>query len=326
MRKVFLAVGVLATCLLAWAQAVSTAQIAGTVRDSSGLAVPAAEVTATQTETGAVRSTQTAADGTYVLLNLPIGPYRLEVSKSGFSKFVQPGIVLQVNTNPTVDVTLQVGSVTEQVTVEAGAALVETHSTGVGQVIDNQRILELPLNGRQPTTLVYLSGLATERNGNDLANGGGNLNSARNYPTIVLNVAGGLSNGMTYLLDGGTHNDPYNNQNLPFPFPDALQEFKVETSALPAQYGHHSAAAVNAVTKSGTNAFHGSAFEFLRNAQLNARNFFDTTRQTIKRNQFGGTIGGPIQRDKLFFFAGTRDSRTAPIPAARWPTSRRLPC
>src|SRR5436853_2306502 len=128
------------------------------------------------------------------------------------------------------------------------------------------------------------------------------LNSgSRNYPTQIISIAGGLSTGATFLLDGGTHNDPYNNLNMPFPFPDALQEFKVETSALPAQYGQHAYAAVNAVTKSGTNQFHGDLFEFLRNGRLNARNFFATQRDNLKRNQYGGTLGGPVLKDKLFF-------------------------
>jgi len=126
----------------------------------------------------------------------------------------------------------------------------------------------------------------------------------RNYPTVVVSVAGGQGNGLTYLLDGANYQDPYNNLSLPLPFPDALQEFKVETSALPAQYGFHAAAAVNAVTKSGTNEFHGDAFEFLRNGDLNARDFFAATRDTLKRNQYGGVVGGPVKKDKLFFFGG----------------------
>ena len=116
---------------------------------------------------------------------------------------------------------------------------------------------------------------------------------------VVVAVAGGISNGTTFLLDGAMHNDAYNNLNYPLPYPDALQEFKVETSALPAQYGFHSAAAVNAVTKSGGNQFHGDAFEFLRNGKFNARNFFAPKRDTLKRNQFGGTIGGPIVKNRL---------------------------
>ena len=126
----------------------------------------------------------------------------------------------------------------------------------------------------------------------------------RTIPTVTISVAGGQANGITYIMDGGTHNDPFNNLNLPTPFPDALQEFKVETSALPARYGHHAASAVNLVTKSGTNKFHGDVFEFVRNYRFNARNFFAPARDSLKRNQFGGTLGGPIVKNKLFFFGG----------------------
>ncbi|HXP87631.1 MAG TPA: TonB-dependent receptor [Bryobacteraceae bacterium] len=279
-----------------WGQG-ATAQINGTVRDASGLEVPGAEVKVTQTATGAIRTVNTGAGGFYVFTNLPIGPYILEVTKEGFNKYVQSGIVLQVDADATIDAALKVGAVSEQVVVEAGAAMVETHSTGIGQVVDNQRVLEMPLNGRNPIELVFLAGMASYP-------GNGAINTVRNYPTVVVSVAGGQGNGLTFLLDGANYQDPYNNLSLPLPFPDALQEFKVETSALPAQYGFHAAAAVNAVTKSGTNAFHGDAFEFLRNGDLNARDFFAATRDTLKRNQYGGTAGGPIKKDKLFFFAG----------------------
>ena len=289
--------GVFLACLAVWAQ--GTAQINGTVRDSTGLAVADATVKVTQTATGAMRTANSGADGAFVLPNLPIGPYLLEVTKDGFTKYAQSGIVLQVDSNPTIDVGLKVGAVTEQVLVQADANMVETHTTSVGTVVDNQRVVEMPLNGRNATQLVFLAGMATIGGAN-----GGFLNSVRNYPTVMISVAGGVANQQTYALDGANHNDAYNGLNLPLPFPDALQEFKVETSALPAQYGLHSTAAVNAVTKSGTNGFHGDVFEFFRNGDLNARDFFAPTRDTLKRNQFGGTIGGPIRRDKLFFFAG----------------------
>ncbi len=275
------------------------AQINGTVHDASGLAVPGAEVKVTQTATGLVRQATTGADGGYTLSSLPVGPYLVEVSKDGFSKYVQSGIVLQVDSNPTIDAALKIGSVTEQVMVTADAAMVETHSTGVGTVVDNKRVMEMPLNGRNATELVFLAGMATIGGAN-----GGFLNSVRNYPTVMISVAGGVANQQTYALDGSNHNDAYNGLNLPLPFPDALQEFKVETSALPAQYGMHSSAAINAVTKSGTNELHGNVFYFLRNGDLNARDFFAPTRDTLKRNQFGGTLGGRIIKDKLFYFGG----------------------
>ncbi|MBV9503492.1 MAG: TonB-dependent receptor, partial [Acidobacteriia bacterium] len=289
-----LACSFLLGCVFASAQ---TAQISGAVRDASGLAIPGATIKATQTATGAVRTSNSGPDGSYVLANLPIGPYMLEVTKEGFSKYVQNGIVLQVDTTPSIDVPMRVGSVNEQVTVEANAAQVETRTTSIGQVVDTQRVLEMPLNGREVHELIFLAGMANYP-------GAASLNTVRNYPTVVVSVAGGLPDSVAYSLDGIIHQDPYNNLSLPLPFPDALQEFKVETSAIPAQYGYHSTAVVNAVTKSGTNQFHGDLFEFLRNGDLNARDFFAAQRDTLKRNQFGGTIGGPIRKDKLFFFGG----------------------
>ena len=247
------------SCGAAWAQGVSTAQMSGVVKDATGAVLPGAEVDATQTDTGLKRSTITDETGSYTLTNLPVGPYKVEVILPGFRTYVQTGIILQVNSNPVVNAVLEVGQVSEQVEVQADAALVETRQTGVGQVIDNQRVLELPLNGRQATELIFLAGIATPTTGAGLNSG------VRNYPTVEISVAGGQSGGIAYMLDGASHNDPYNNLNLPLPFPDALQEFKVETSALPAQYGHHASAAVNGVTKSGTNEIHGDAFEFLRN-------------------------------------------------------------
>jgi len=288
----------------AWAQA--TSQIQGVVQDATGAAVPGAEVKATQTETGATRTVNSGAEGGYVLSNLPTGPYRLEVSKAGFSTYVQTGIVLQVASNPTVDVALKVGAITEQVQVEANASLVETQSTGIGAVIENQRILELPLNGRNPTDLIQLAGAAVPQG----AASSRSMQGGQSY-----SVAGGQSFGVAYLLDGATHNNPYDALNLPLPFPDALQEFKVETGSLTAVNGGHSGASVNAVTKSGTNEFHGDAFEFLRNGAVNGRSYFATKNDSLKRNQYGGTVGGPIKRNKLFFFGGYQGTRTRQDPA-----------
>ena len=288
-----------------WAQAQGAAQIQGTIQDASGSAVPGAEVKATQTDTGIVRTTVSGNDGSYVLPNLPIGPYRLDVNKQGFNAYAQTGIVLQVATSSTVDVALKVGAVTEAVEVQANATMVDTQTTGVGQLVENQRILELPLNGRQATDLIQLAGAAIPAGKNGTAGMQGGQNIA---------VAGGQLSGIAYFLDGTLYNNPFDATNLPFPFPDALQEFKVETSTLTAQNGLHSAAAINAVVKSGTNELHGDLFEFIRNGDLNARNFFAQKRDTLKRNQYGGTVGGPIKKDKLFFFAGYQGTRTRSDP------------
>jgi hypothetical protein len=284
-----------------------TAQIQGIVQDSSGAAVAGAAIKATQIETAAVRAVTSGADGNYVIAELPVGPYRLEVSKEGFSTYVRTGIVLQVATNPTIDIQLKLGAVTEQVQVQADAALVESASTSIGQVIDNQRILDLPLNGRQVTDLIQLTG-ATVTAG---VTGTGGIPGG-----VYLSVAGGQTFGVGYFLDGLLYAAGDSATNYPFPFPDALQEFKVETSSMGAQNGQKSGAAINAVTKSGTNAFHGDAFEFLRNGDFNARNFFAAQRDSLKRNQFGGVIGGPIRKNKIFFFAGYQATRVRTDPTA----------
>ena len=287
-----------------WAQSISTSQIRGTVQDPSGAAVAGAEVRLTQTATGAVRTATSAADGAYTLPDLSVGTYRLEITKAGFSKYVQTGIELQVGVNPTIEVSLTVGAVTQEVTVQAEAATVDTTSTGVGEVIAPQQVQDLPLNGRQLTDLLYLSGGVSE-----------GRSFRASYPSsAVPSIAGGAQGSVAYWLDGGTHNDPLSNQNLPLPFPDTVQEFKVETSSLPAQYGTHPSGAVNVITKSGTNQFHGDVFEYLRNDIFDATNTaFDSegapyVRDNLKRNQFGGTVGGPIKKDKLFFFLGWQET------------------
>ena len=312
---VFLA---LAMSVATWAQ---TSQLNGTVRDASGSAIPGATVKATQTATGVSRTTASGADGTYVLPNLPGGPYMVEITKEGFNRYTQTGITLEVGAAPTIDVAMQVGSVNEQVTVEATALQTETRSASIGQVVDNTRIMELPLNGRDVHQLIFLAGMANYP-------GQGSLQSVRNYPTVVVSVAGGAPDSVAYNLDGVIHQDPYNNLSLPLPFPDAVQEFKVEWNSIPPQYGYHSTATVNAVTKSGTNQLHGDLFEFLRNGKLNANDFFNNktglARDTLKRNQFGGVLGGPIKKDRTFFFGAYQRTmlrsdgvqRTAFIPTA----------
>jgi Carboxypeptidase regulatory-like domain len=290
-------------CASVWAQA--TAQIGGTVRDQSGAVLPGVEVTVTRTDTGIRRNAVTNETGTFVLPNLVVGPYRLEAALPGFRTFVQTGIILQVNSNAVINPVLEVGQVTESVEVQANVTQVETRSTAVGQVIENERILELPLNGRQVTDLITLSGAAvqTGSSGNQSMPGGANIS-----------IAGGLSFGVSYALDGAMHNDPYAGSNLVMPFPDALQEFRVEAAGLSANSGMKSGGAVNAVTKSGTNEFHGDLFEFVRNYKFNARDYFALNRDSLKRNQYGGTIGGPIKQNKLFFFGGYQGTKTRSDP------------
>jgi hypothetical protein len=278
----------------------ATAELNGRVADESGAVLPGATVTVTQTATGLVRTVVTDSSGAYLISNLPTGPYRLEVALQGFRSYVQTGIVLQVGATPTINATLALGTLEEAVTVEAAAPLVDVRSAGISNVVEQQRIVELPLQGRQVTDLLVISGAAVQQA----------TVSARGFPGGVnISVAGGLPTGVGYTLDGATHNNPQQNANLPLPFPDALQEFRVATSGLSAQNGVHSGAAVNAVTKSGTNRFSGNVFEFLRDHRFNSISPFALVGPDgkklddgLKRNQFGGTFGGPIVKDKLFFF------------------------
>jgi hypothetical protein len=293
-------------------QSVSTSQISGVVQDQSGAGVANAEIVLTQTDTGQAHKIASSPSGSYIIPDLPAGNYTLQVSSQGFNTYLQKDIALDVGTNPQINVKLSLGTVTQEVIVESNSATVETESTGVGQVIDRVQVVELPLNGRDPDQLIALAGATTTAVGGD-------LNSNKNFPTIAIAVAGGLPNGVAFILDGGTHNEPTNNLNMPQPMPDALQEFKVETSALPAQYGDHAAAAVNAITKSGGNKFHGDAFEFIRNYALNAYGYFGNPKLNpyadgLKRNQFGGVIGGPIIKDKLFFFGGYEGTVLRSVP------------
>jgi len=298
----------LLTSGLAFGQAVS--QISGTTRDQSGAVVPGVEVTAIKTDTGTRRTAVTNDAGEFVIPNLLIGPYRIEAAKAGFRTYVQTGIELQVDSSPNIPVTLGVGAVNETISVEANATQVETQKLGVGTVMENERILDLPLNGRTPTDLIALTGAAVQT---------GTSVAWSMQTGVTYSVAGGASFGMYYGLDGAPFMNMYDSTNLPLPFPDALEEFKVETSAQNAQTGTHSGAQVTSVTKSGTNTFHGDAFEFFRNGDLNARNFFSAKQDTLKRNQFGGVIGGPIRKNKIFFFAGyqgtTLRSSAAPTTA-----------
>jgi len=281
----------------AWGQ--STAQIHGTVQDSTGAGVPGAEIKATQTDTGTVRTVVSGTAGGYVLTNLPIGPYQLEVTKEGFTKANQTGIVLQVNADPAVDIALKVGSINEQVNVEANAALVETRSSGVGTVVETQRIVELPLNGRQVTDLVTLNGGAVQTGSSDTR-----LFSNRPYISIAGMASLPLGGGQVdWIMDGTSHWDFMSGTTMPIAMPDAVQEFKVETTGLAAARGNN--ASVEMVTRSGTNTLHGNLFEFIRNDGFgSAREYLASKDSTYKRHQFGGTIGGAIKKNKLFFFGG----------------------
>lgn len=276
--------------------------IFGTVTDSTGSLVVGATVSIAQTETGQTRTVTSNERGDYIATQLPIGEYTVSATLSGFKKFVQTGIRVQVDENRQVPIVLQVGDVAESVTVQAEIAQVDTRAGTLREVVDSKRIVELPLNGRNALDLQRLVA------------GAGSVADRGQGQNTTISINGSRQNGNNYVLDGGDNHDPYFNSPSVFPPPDALEEFSINTSSYSAEYGRNAGALMNAVTRSGTNSLHGSLFEFLRNDKLNARNFFSNTVPPFKRNQFGGTVGGKIIRDRTFFFVsyqGTRD-RSAP--------------
>src|ERR1039458_2256442 len=283
-------------------QAVSIATVTGRIVDPSGAVVVGAQVKITAVDTATVHVAVTDSSGTYSFPSLTIGAYTLEVTAPGFQTYIQKGIKLQVNDAPQINTTLKVGAVSDKVEVQADATMVQTQQNMVSQVMDQQRIVELPLNGRDPTQLITISGAAVNHSD------GTNTGNKSFYTSQSIAIAGSAGDRSAERRDGGDNNDSFTNVNMPFPFPDALAEFSVETSVLPARNGLHPGGLVNAVTKSGSNQWHGDAFEFVRNGDVNALNYFATKQDSLKRNQFGGTFGGRIIPNKLFFFGGIQET------------------
>ena len=286
--------------LLSHAQGLGS--IAGRVLDPNGAPVTSARVVVMQEGTGFSRTATADTDGLYVLPSLEPATYIISVDAPGFSTSKQNGIVLLADQTLTVNLSMKLGSTTEVVTVTSNALQVDTSTSTLKQVIEQERISELPLNGRNAAQLTLLVPGAV-----NAPNGGADQGATKTFPSAVTYSANGSrQNTISYQLDGGNYVDEYTNVNQPFPFPDALQEFSVQTSNYSAEYGENAGGVVNVITKSGTNSFHGDAFEFVRNPYFNAQNFFatPTTPDRVKRNQYGGTFGGPVIRDKTFFFLG----------------------
>ncbi|MGH9403072.1 MAG: TonB-dependent receptor domain-containing protein, partial [Terriglobia bacterium] len=289
----------------------TTASLGGTVTDTSGAVVPGAKVTVENTGTGYRRIAATGPAGAYLFPNLPVGAYTLAVRKAGFSTYVQRGITLTVNQAATQMIKLQVGQVAQQVVVQSNTPLVTTQSATLGQLVNQRSIVDLPLNGRDVQQLVFLAAGTTDVTGHYCGVGcEGGIIPGEQYAM----VNGTMANSVNYQLDGTDNTDPYINTNLPFPNPDAVQEFNVQTGNMSAAYGNAVGGVVNVVTKSGTNQVHGDGFEFVRNGALNARNFFAPTEDALKRNQFGGSVGGPVKKDKLFFFGTYQGTRIHTAP------------
>src|SRR6266576_2178636 len=306
----------------AFGQAI-TGTLLGTVLDSSGAAISGAEVTATNLDTGVSHSTSSGAEGYYTVPSLPPGRYRVTVKFSGFKTGVSPENVVQVQQTTRIDFTLSAGAVTEQVEVTSEAPLVQSTSSDIGSVIGTKEINNLPLNGRLFEQLVTLTPGAAASGWSDFAENP----SAAGAVTPTQAVVNGLPwSGNLYMVDG-VHNEEPLNAFISITTPlAAIQEFKIETSNPTAEYGSFGGAVVNLTTKSGTNEFHGEVFEYIRNDAFNARDFFAVKKAPYKSNQFGGALGGPIKKDKLFVFgdyqqllqhSGVTNVRTVPTALQR---------
>ena len=285
--------------LLSHAQGLGS--IVGTVTDPSGAAIASAKIKATQAATSFSRQVESNTDGYYVISSLSPAVYAVTVEARGF-RIEKQDVTLLADQTLTLNAKLQVGIANQVVEVAENTVQVDTATSTLKQVIEGQRIAELPLNGRNAAQLTLLVAGAVNS-----PNGGADQGATKTFPGAVTFSANGTrQDTISYQLDGGNYVDEYTNVNQPFPFPDALQEFSVQTSNYSAEYGENAGGVVNVITKSGTNNFHGDGFEFVRNPDFNAQNYFatPTTPDEIKRNQFGGTLGGPIIHDKTFFFGG----------------------
>ena len=316
MRSLLRTLLILTSCLCIvsthlYAQALGV--MTGSVTDPSGAAVPRARITATETGTGFERSIATDDTGHYTLPSLRPTDYSLTVEATGFAKYIQRNVRLIADQTATIDVQLKVGSTAETMTVSAIAAdapLVDAATPTLTEVVGNTRIEELPLNGRAVAQLIALVPGSAGASPTVVA-------AQSSLPGSVQPSINGARNAQTgYLLDGAPFLDQYYNTNIPFPFPDSLQEFSVQTSTYSARYGGNAGAVVNVVTKSGTNSLHGNLFGFNRNQAYNAANAFSGAVDPLHRTDFGGTLGGPVYipwlyngRDHTFFFFGYQGTR-----------------
>jgi hypothetical protein len=283
-----------------------SASIHGSVLDETGGTISGAKVTAVNTDTGLQRSTTSNSQGTYLLVQLPVGHYRLYGEANGFKKYVQEGISLDVNQAATVLIHLVVGSATQEVEVTADAPVIESTSTNLGQTVGEREILDLPLNGRQFTQLGLLqTGVVPLTPG--LLEAGGSLRAGQAYA-----VNGQRPESNNYLIDGADNFDTVDGGFVMEPPVDAIAEFRILTHTANAEFGHSTGSTTNIITRSGTNDFHGSFWDFVRNNAMDAKSFFADSVEPLERNQFGGTFGGPIKKDKTFFFLyyeGVRDQQ-----------------
>jgi hypothetical protein len=300
--------GLLAILITYDAQAAPSGKILGTVNDPSRAIVPGAVIVARNEATGNEQTAKGDNSGEFLFSSLPVGVYTVSVKHPGFRSYRREGVILQVDQAVQLEIPLQLGESLDTVTVESTTPQVDTRSGTISEVVTQKQISELPLNGRNVQQLVALQA------GVQITGRAYFYNADVPQSVSFFSVSGTPGNDTNYILDGGDHNDSWTNVAMPTPNPDALQEFSVQTSNYSAEYGSKAGGVVNMVVKSGANAFHGSAFEFLRNYALNARSFFALSNDGLKRNQYGGTLGGRIIRDKTFFFTSYQGTNLRAVP------------
>src|SRR6266403_730480 len=302
-----LVVAILFGATLAWAAI--TGSISGVVTDSSGAVVISATVTATETQTGIRSEITTDSKGFYNFPALPIGTYDVEIKADGFKLFQQKSLVVDANSALRVDAKLQVGQTTEKVTVFSDAVHVDMESTQNGEVIEGQKILAVPLNGRSYTDLLSLQPGVVPAAYRTQAPDTNNRTPSGDQNAGNQSVNGQRESANGFMVNGANVQEGRNNGTGIVPNLDSISEFRIITNNFDAEYGNYSGGQINVVTKSGTNQFHGSGFEFLRNTALDATQYFSTSVPVFRQNQFGGTFGGPIGKDKTFFFLDYQGTR-----------------
>src|SRR5579863_4126653 len=302
------------------AQSAGTSGLTGTITDPSGAAIPSVTVTLTSNATGQVRTTTTAPDGTYKFSLLPPGDYKVRFAANGFKIAEIASITLNVTESPALDRSLEVGAQSEQITVEAVAEVLQTSSSSLGTTVNSTTVTALPLANRNYTQILGLTAGASVGANNATAFGKATQDISTNGSDPGQNNFQMDGVAINNIANAGSSNDGGIYAGIGIPSPDAIQEFKIQTSTYDASYGRNPGANVNVLTKSGSNAWHGTAFEFFRNAQLNANDFFynrstcptftgTCPKQVLNQNQFGGVVGGPIKKDKIFFFGSYQGTR-----------------
>src|SRR3984893_865190 len=312
-RILFLLIAVL--LIAAGAQAEVTGKITGLVTDQSGSVIAGAAVVVTNMATGLKHNTKTDQDGVFTFPVLPVGQYEMEVTSDGFKDYRKTGLVIDIDGALVADVTLQVKQQDQSVVVTEDGAQVETTDTQLGQILGTTKVTEIPLNGRSYTDLfalqVGVTPITTSGAGNSTSGGGfGTVPAGGEANTGQFSINGQREDANGFSLNGASVQEGIGQQAGIIPNLDAIAEFRILTTNADAEYGNYSGGLINVVTKSGANAFHGSAFEFLRNTALDAKSYFSSKRSIFQQNQYGGTFGGPIKRNRLFFFGDYQGQHT----------------